>query len=327
MAFHQMGWILGRFLGIVLLRNIILQIKIESDLVREYQRANNFIIEVFPFLNKTWPTYWYIIILPAFGLISDIISINSRKVTFGKISMISAMVSIGVLGFIVWAHHMYTVGMDIDSRAFFTGATIIIAIPTGVKVFSWLSTLWGGVIDWNPAMLFVAGFILLFTLGGLTGIILSNASLDIRLHDSYYVVAHFHYVLSMGAVFAVFAAFYQYYPSLTGFRYNVNLAKLHFWTFLIGVNLIFFPMHFLGLLGMPRRIAEYPEIFSMWNQYSSVGSVITLYSVIVFISLIAFSITDTRREASNEPFSVCGECGFVGGLFFPYLVLILTLAN
>jgi heme/copper-type cytochrome/quinol oxidase subunit 1 len=240
----------------------------------------------------------YIIILPAFGIISEVIALNARKMIFGRIGMISAMISIGVLGFIVWAHHMYTIGMDVDSRAYFTAATMIIAVPTGIKVFSWLATLWGGVVEWTPAMLFVGGFILLFTLGGMTGLILSNAALDIRLHDSYYVVAHFHYVLSMGAVFGVFAAFYQFYPSMVGRLYSLPLAKVHFWLFLLGVNLTFFPMHYIGLLGMPRRIPDYPEMFAAWNRLSSLGSLLTLLSTVLFLYIVYDSLG--RRSAPSK---------------------------
>ena len=241
----------------------------------------------------------YIMILPAFGIVSHIVSTFSRKPVFGYLAMAYAMVAIGFVGFIVWAHHMFTVGLSVNTKMYFTAATMIIAVPTGIKIFSWIATMWGGSMRFPTPMLWALGFIFMFTVGGVTGVLLANGGLDTYMHDTYYVVAHFHYVLSLGATFGVFAGFYYWFSKMTGREYNELLGKLHFWLFFIGTNIIFFPMHFLGQQGMPRRYPDYPEAMAGWNEVASWGYVVMLAGMVIFFLNVIWSLVAGRRAAAN----------------------------
>ena len=241
----------------------------------------------------------YIMILPAFGIVSQVISTFSKKPIFGYLGMAYAMVSIGVIGFVVWAHHMFTTGISIDTQAYFTAATMVIAVPTGIKIFSWIATMWDGSIEFKTPMLWAVGFLFLFTVGGVTGVVLANAGVDRELHNTYYVVAHFHYVLSLGAVFGLFAGFYYWIGKMCGRQYNETFGKIHFWTTFIGVNVTFFPMHFLGLAGMPRRISDYPDAYAGWNMVASIGSFISFGSTLFFVFIIFHTLYAGRRVGAN----------------------------
>ena len=241
----------------------------------------------------------YIMILPAFGIISHIISTFSKKPVFGYLGMAYAMVAIGVVGFVVWAHHMFISGIDVDTRAYFTAATMVIAVPTGIKIFSWIATMWGGSIEMKTPMLWAVGFVFLFTVGGVTGVVLSNAGLDQVLHNTYYVIAHFHYVLSLGAVFGIFAGFYYWIGKMSGYQYPEFWGKVHFWMMFVGVNLTFFPMHFLGAAGMPRRYPDYPDAFHGWNEIASYGSYISGVSILVFLYVVFRTFYDKIKVADN----------------------------
>jgi cytochrome c oxidase subunit 1 len=241
----------------------------------------------------------YIMILPGFGIVSQVIATFSRKPVFGYLGMAYAMVAIGVIGFIVWAHHMFAVGLDVNTKMYFTAATMVIAVPTGIKIFSWIATMWGGSLTFETPMLWALGFIFMFTVGGVTGVVLANGGVDTYFHDTYYVVAHFHYVLSLGAVFSLFAGFYYWFGKMWGKQYNELLGQLHFWIFFIGVNILFFPMHFLGMENMQRRIPDYSDAFAYWNEVASIGYAIMAVGMVIFFVNIIVSLFAGRKAPDN----------------------------
>jgi cytochrome c oxidase subunit 1 len=239
-------------------------------------------------------------ILPGFGIISHVVATFSRKPVFGYLGMVYALVAIGLIGFIVWAHHMYTVGMTMSAQAYFAAASMVIAVPTGIKIFSWIATMWGGSVAFRTPMLWAIGFIFVFTVGGVTGVVLASPGVDRALQDTYYVIGHFHYVLSLGAVFAIFAGWYYWFPKITGYMYSERIGNVHFWLTFIGVNLAFFPHHFLGLAGMPRRVADYPDAFAGWNLVSSIGAYTAAFGLLAFFAGIALAFA-RRQKAGDNP--------------------------
>lgn len=241
----------------------------------------------------------YIMILPGFGIVSQIVATFSRKPVFGYLGMAYAMVAIGVVGFIVWAHHMFTTGLSANLKIYFTAATMVIAVPTGIKIFSWIATMWGGSLSFKTPMLWAIGFIFMFTVGGVTGVVLANGGIDDYMHDTYYVVAHFHYVLSLGAVFALFAGFFYWFPKMFGKMYNEFLGQLHFWVFFVGVNVMFFPMHFLGTQGMPRRYPDYPDAYAHWNEIATIGYMIMAAGMLIFFVNLFWSLFAGKKAPDN----------------------------
>jgi len=241
----------------------------------------------------------YIMILPGFGIVSQVVATFSRKPVFGYLGMAYAMVAIGVVGFIVWAHHMFTTGLDVNTKMYFTAATMVIAVPTGIKIFSWIATMWGGSLSFKTPMVWAIGFIFMFTVGGVTGVVLANGGIDNYMHDTYYVVAHFHYVLSLGAVFGLFCGFYYWFPKMSGKMYNELLGQLHFWVFFAGVNVLFFPMHFLGLDGMPRRIPDYPDAFAKYNALATHGYEIMVAGMAIFFVNVIWSLIAGKKAPDN----------------------------
>jgi cytochrome c oxidase subunit I len=241
----------------------------------------------------------YIMILPGFGIVSQIISTFSKKPIFGYLGMAYAMVAIGVVGFVVWAHHMFTIGMDVNTKMYFTAATMVIAVPTGIKIFSWIATMWGGSLSFKVPMMWSLGFIFMFTVGGVTGVVLANGGIDNIMHDTYYVVAHFHYVLSLGAVFSLFAGFTYWFAKMSGRHLSEALGHLHFWMFFIGVNIVFFPMHFLGLQGMPRRMPDYPDAQAYWNHIVTYGYILMAASMVVFFVNVFYALIAGKKAEGN----------------------------
>jgi len=242
----------------------------------------------------------YIIIIPGFGIISHVISTFSRKPIFGYLPMVYAMVAIGILGFVVWAHHMYTSGMSVTQQSYFMLATMTIAVPTGIKIFSWIATMWRGSISFDTPMLWAFGFLFLFTVGGVTGVVLAQAPLDRTYHSTYYVIAHFHYVMSLGAAFALFAGVYFWIGKMSGRQYPEWAGKVHFFTMFIGANLTFFPQHFLGRQGMPRRYIDYPEAFAYWNYVSSWGAFLSAASFVFFLGVVYYTLRHGKRITVNN---------------------------